>query len=221
MIVATGNRAEDRAATQRMPTPLVSKMGWIEFEPDLDGWSMMMAEKEGSAIVRAFLAHRPNLFVNFDPAVPGPFATARTWEALADLCRVYEPGLPPLEAMIGWVGKGPAVEFNMFATMAAQLVSPDVVLMMPDQAPVPEDPGALYAISTALANRTTASNFERVFIYLKRLTPEFVIYTVKSALATQQGRIDAMGPDERRKVQLIEKTKTFVEFAGQYQDILI
>lgn len=220
MIVATGNRAEDRAATQRMPTPLVSKMGWIEFEPDPDGWSMMMAGKEGSAIVRAFLAHRPDLFVKFDPSVPGPFATARTWEALADLCRAYEPVLPPFEAIKGWVGEGPATEFNVFATMAAQLVSPDVVLMTPDQAPVPEDPGALYAISTALASKITAGNFDRALIYLKRLMPEFAIYTIKSALATQQGRIKAMAPDERRKAQMIERTRAFIDFAGQYQDIL-
>ena len=221
MIVATGNRAEDRAATQRMPTPLVSKMGWIEFEPDPEGWSMMMAGREGSSIVRAFLAHRPDLFVKFDPSTPGPFATARTWEALADLCQVYAPGLPPFEAMKGWVGEGPATEFNVFATMAAQLVSPEVVLMMPDTAPVPDDPGALYAISTALASKITAGNFDRVMIYLKRLMPEFVIYTVKLALATQGSRRKAMGPDERRKTQVIERTSAFINFAQEYQDIMV
>ncbi len=53
LIVATGNRDSDRAATQRMPTPLVSKMGWLDFEPDIDGWNLMMAGRDGSTLILA------------------------------------------------------------------------------------------------------------------------------------------------------------------------
>jgi ATPase family associated with various cellular activities (AAA) len=220
LIVATGNRDSDMAATQRMPTPLVSKMGWIEFEPDIEGWNLEQAGRESSHLVRAFIAHRPDLFVTFDPKRPGPFATARTWEALADMCLAYSPSLPPMSAVTGWVGEGPATEFMVFATMAAQLVSPDTVLMAPDTAPVPEDPGALYAVTTALSAKATAGNFDCLMVYLGRLQPEFAVYTVKSALATQKGRLDKLAPDERRKTKLLEHTHAFVTFAAEHNDIL-
>jgi hypothetical protein len=220
LIVATGNRDSDMAATQRMPTPLVSKMGWIEFEPDIEGWNLEQAGRESSHLVRAFIAHRPDLFVTFNPKRPGPFATARTWESLADLCLAYSPALPPMAAVTGWVGEGPATEFMVFATMAAQLVSPDVVLMTPDTAPVPEDPGALYAVTTALSAKATAGNFDRVITYLNRLQPEFAVYAVKSALVTQKGRLDKLSPDDRRKTKLLEHTHAFVTFASEHNDLL-
>jgi hypothetical protein len=220
LIVATGNRDSDRAATQRMPTPLVSKMGWLEFDPDIDSWNLMMAGRDGSTLIRAFIVSRPDLFVTFNPSIPGPFATARTWEALADLCSAYEPGLPPFESIKGWVGEGPATEFSLYATMAAQLVSPDTILMTPDTAPVPEDPGALYAVTTALSSRASAATIDRIITYLRRMMPEFQVYCIKSALATQQGRLAKLGPEERKKTRLIEHTHAFVTFAAEHNDIL-
>ncbi len=220
MIVATGNRDQDRAATQRMPSPLVSKMGWIEFEPDIDGWTMEMAGKDGSSLVRAFIQTRPELFVTFDPNIPGPYATARTWESASDLCRIYEPNLPPFEALKGWVGEGPATEFVAYASMAAQLVHPDVVLMTPESAPIPEDPGALYAITTALASRATPNNFQQIITYLKRGQPEFAVYCIKSALQSQQGRMSKLSDEERRKTKKLEHTQAFVDAAATYKDML-
>lgn len=220
LIVATGNRDSEMAATQRMPTPLVSKMGWIEFEPDIEGWNLEQAGRDTSSVIRAFIAHRPDLFVTFDPKHPGPFATARTWEALADLCKAYEPALPPYDAIQGWVGQGPAVEFNAFAMMASQLVSPDTILLSPQDAPVPEDPGALYAVTTALASRTTGANFAAVATYLKRLPAEFLIYSIKSAIRTQRGRLDKMDPEEKRRYQTLERSAAFVEIAAANQDLL-
>lgn len=220
LIVATGNRDGDMAATQRMPTPLVSKMGWLEFEPDLESWQLEQAGRDTSPVVRAFIAHRPDLFVTFDPKRPGPFATARTWESLADLCQAYLPSLPPHAAVQGWVGEGAAIEFMAYASMAAQLVSPDTVFMSPDSATVPDDPGALYAVTTALASRANSGNFDRLMIYLKRLQPEFAVYTVKSALASQRGRLEKLSPDDKRKTKLLEHTHAFVTFAAENNDIL-
>lgn len=226
LIVATGNRAQDRAATQRMPTPLVSKMCHLEFEPDIDGWQAEMAARGRSSAVRAFIAHRPALFVTFDPARPGPFATARTWEGLAELVDAYagaESGrgrLPPFEALRGWVGEGPAAEFAAFAEMAAQLVSPDEVLADPAKAPVPTEPGALYAIATALSDITTAETIDKVLIYLRRLQPEFAIYTIKAANAAERGRLSRMTDQQKSKVRPIATTGAFVKFAGENQDLL-
>lgn len=221
LIIATGNRDQDRAATQRMPTPLVSKMGWIEFEPDIDGWSMEMAGRGISPLVRAFLQSRGDLFVKFDPNIPGPYATARTWEAVGELCNAYGEELPPFEAVSGWVGLGPATEWFAYASMASQLVSPEMILLNPDAAPVPEDPSALWAVTTALADKATAGNFDRVVTYLNRLgQPEYAVYCIKTALSGEKGRFERLGPEEKKKVRRLEHSHAFVNFAILHKDLL-
>jgi hypothetical protein len=221
LIVATGNRAEDRAAVQRIPTPLISKMCWINFEPDVVGWGNHMAGIDGSTLVRAYMAHNPVAFVNFDPTQPpGPFATARTWEALSEVCKAYAPKLPPFEVVKGWVGEAAAIEFMQFATMANDLVNPDTILLDPMAAPVPQHPGAAYVITTALASRASAGNFDRIVTYLGRLEPEMAIYCVKSALMVQAGRIKQMSPQDAAKFRKIDSTAAFRDFGAKNQDLL-
>lgn len=223
LIIATGNRIADRAVAQRMPTSLVSRMCRIEIEPDREAFILRLAMLEGSVLVRAFLQSRPDLFVTFDPNVPGPFATARTWEYLSRTLVAYGDdgsALPPFAALCGWVGEGPATEFSAYASMAAQLVSPDTVLMAPDTAPVPKEPGALYAITTALAAKAAPGNLDKVIIYLDRCRAEFAVYCIKSALSIQLGRLNKLGPEERRRFKLLEDTRAFGEFVARNKDLL-
>jgi hypothetical protein len=220
MIVATGNRAEDRAAVQQMPKPLVSKMGWLEFEPDRDGWTQHMAATGGSVLVRAFMQHAPMNFVNFKPEVPGPFACPRTWDELSKVCNAYAPAIPPFEAIKGWVGEGPATEFVAFASMAAELVSVAQILANPDTARVPTNPGALYVVTTALSSAATNNNFDRIVRYLDRVEPEFAVYTVRSALAVDAARLKALPPLEQNRYQRLQKSGAFIRFCAKFQDLL-
>lgn len=224
IIIATGNRAEDRAATHRMPTPIISKMGWIDFEPDLNGWIKHEASRDTNHLVRAFLLHQGGtLFVNFEPTHPGPFACPRTWSALSDLCKAYEPHLPPFDAITGWVGEGPAFEFQQFATVANELVQPDTILLMPDTADIPSSPGALYVVTTALAGRMTAANIDRILTYLSRpaMPNDYTIYCVRSALQTQAGRIKNLPESDKSKYRRIEATAAFQSFIADNQDFFV
>jgi hypothetical protein len=221
MITATGNRAQDRAATNRMPTPLINKMNWLDFEPDVLGWDAHMAQIDGSVLVKAYMRHNPGAFVNFDPSQPpGPFATARTWEALSDYCKAYDPDLPPFDVIKGWVGEAATIEFMQFATMAHDLVSVDVILAAPDVAPIPQHPGAAYVITTALATRATAANLAAVTTYLNRLEPDLAIYCMKSALMIQAGRLKGMSPQEQSRYRRIDTTAAFRDFGAKNTDLL-
>lgn len=222
MIIGTGNRAEDRAGVQRMPTPLVSKMSWLDFEPDRSGWTEHMAGTSGDPVVRAFIQHETGLnnFVNFKPEVPGPFACPRTWEALSDQCRAYTPRLPPFEAIKGIVGEGPAIEFSTFASMASELVSTAQILANPDTAPVPTNPGALYVVGGGLANAARHDNLDHIVRYLFRMEEEFAVYTMKSALAADAARLKSLPPNEQNRYQRLQKSAAFVRFCAKFQDLL-
>lgn len=224
-IIATGNRAGDRAGVNPILTPLVSKMAWINFEVSADEWLLHQSTRSPSSVlVRAFIKSRPDLFVTFDPAVPGPFATARTWEALGDLlAQVYRDdggSLPHFDILQGWIGEGPAREFHAFATMAAQLVDPDEVIADPQRAPVPDEPGPLWAVATALSARLNHGTCAPILTYLGRCPNEFAIYAVSSALAAEKARVDALPSADQRAYRRLASHPAFAAFARANVDLL-
>jgi hypothetical protein len=70
---------------------------------------------------------------------------------------------------------------------------------------VPKDPATLYALTGAIAQRATESNFERVCTYAERMPPEFSVLMVSIA-----ARRD---PD-------LANTQAFTKWSIAHQDVL-
>ncbi len=54
--------------------------------------------------------------------------------------------------------------------------------MNPESADVPTDPAALYALSAALAAKTTEQSIDRITRYIKRMPKEFGAFLMTSAI---------------------------------------
>ena len=69
------------------------------------------------------------------------------------------------------------------------MVSPDLVLTAPDTAPIPTEPSALYALTTAIGMRVATASMGRFCRYLDRLIgagrSEFAACSMKTALARE------------------------------------
>lgn len=222
IIIATGNSDSDRGVTQRIPTPLVSRMQRIKVEHDIDAWLTWMAIHEGHEIVRAYIKTYPGAFVNFKPEVPGPFATARTWTMVSEEMFTYDKEIPPPEVIEGWVGEGPSREFLAYATRLHNLVDLDEILKNPSRAKVPkDDPGALYAITTGLAGRFTFENITNIMTYLDRVPKEFVAYCIASARDIDRGRIEKMTEEQKKNYPKMRQNKKFADWALQNHDFII
>jgi hypothetical protein len=178
MIVATGNLATSGGVTNKMPTPLVSRLEHIKVEPDLDGWITWAATRGCHTSVISFIKARSNLFVQFNPDVPGPFPCPRTWKMVSDVMLAYKDVQPPFESLSGWVGNGPATEFLSHHTMALNLPDVHTIVANPATAPKPTDPGALYALTTMLAAKLTFQTATPFLTYLRRLPIEYAVYCV-------------------------------------------
>lgn len=221
MIIATGNRDGDKGVTQRMPTPLVSRMEHINVEADHDSWIIKMAVDDADETTRAFIKMRPELFVKFDPNVPGPFPCPRTWTMVGKVMKAYGKNEVPLESIAGWVGEGPAVEFLTYKRMASALVDPEVIIKDPMGAPVPKNnPGGIYALTTALAGRARYENITNILIYLKRLPVEFAVYCITLAREVERGRVARMSDSEKSGLKKIRENKTFVDWAIAHHNII-
>src|SRR4029079_8083765 len=68
-VIAASNRAEDRAGTHRLISPLLNRFVHLDLEVSNEDWQAWAVASGIAPEVRAFLRYRPALLFRFDPAV--------------------------------------------------------------------------------------------------------------------------------------------------------
>lgn len=186
MVGATGNRDEDRAATQRIPMPLIGRWTRVLVEPDLADWTRWALVNDVKTEVIAFYQFRPELFCTFDPKRAEPYSCPRTAVFASDVVASAPPGLEH-ELLCGTIGEGVATEMVAFMRIYREMVSVDQILLDPVGAPVPKEPAACCAIAAALAHKASPSNFDRVLRYAGRMQKEYEVLVVSLAIKRDGG----------------------------------
>lgn len=206
--VAAGNRETDRAVTSRMPSALANRFVHLNFEVDLDEWVSWALASGVHTMVISFLRFRPGLLHSFDPArnTEKAFPTPRSWEFVSNILTNRPSPEIEYELFQGTVGEGAAAEFVGFLKIARELPNPDVILMNPDAAPVPEDPAALYAICGALSHRASDQTIDRLIKYANRLPDEFSVLMVRDCV---------------KNVPEVASSRAFIEWASKHKEVLI
>jgi hypothetical protein len=184
-VVAASNRAEDRAGTHRLISPLLNRFVHLDLDVSNEDWQQWAVTNQVAPEVRAFLQYRPGLLFQFDPAAnPRSFPTPRSWQFVSDvLARTGDDLVHPVVA--GCVGDGPAAEFVGFLKLYRELPDLDAVLAWPDAAPVPREPAVLYALVGALVERCRQAKapLAAFVAYALRLPDEFALLALRDALA--------------------------------------
>ena len=203
-VISTGNRQSDRAGANRVLSHLRNRETVLELETHLDDWTQWAIDHNVKPEVVSFIRFRPGLLHDFDPQ-RDQNATPRSWvDGVSDVIGTV-PADAEFECFKGAVGEGAAAEFLGFLRIFRKLPNPDAILLNPTSGDVPTDPATLYALSGALAERSTEANFERVCTYAERMPPEFSVLTVSYAA--------------RRKPELSD-TQAFVKWTLKHQDVL-
>jgi hypothetical protein len=203
-VVSTGNRQSDRAGANRVLSHLRNRETVLELETHLDDWTSWAINHGVKPEVISFIRFRPGLLHDFDPQ-RDQNATPRAWvDGVSDVLGTV-PSEAEFECFKGAVGEGAAAEFVGFVRIFRKLPNPDAILLNPQTADVPKDPATLYALSGALAQRATESNFERVCQYSERMPPEFSVLTISYAARRN--------PD-------LANTQAFTKWSINHQDVL-
>jgi hypothetical protein len=186
-VIAASNRAEDRAGTHRIISPLLNRFVHLDLEVSLDDWQVWALAQGIAPEVRAFLHYRPSLLFQFDPSTnPRAFPTPRAWQFVSDVLP-KSPGDLLHSVVTGCVGGGPAAEFLAFLRLFRELPGLDQVLARPDSSPVPREPSVLFALVGALVERcrSAAAPLSGFVTYALRLPDEFSLLALRDALAIQ------------------------------------
>ena len=203
-VISTGNRQSDRAGANRILSHLRNRETVLEYDVHLDDWSGWAIDNNINPLVLSFIRYRPNLLWDFD-AQRDCNPTPRAWaEGVSPIIGVV-PSASEYECFKGAVGEGAAAEFVGFVRIYRKLPNPDSILLSPDTSEVPTDPATLYALSGALAERASNSNFDRVCTYAERMPPEFSVLTISYAA---------------RKKPELASTQAFTKWAVAHQDVL-
>lgn len=203
-IIATGNRTQDKSGANRLVSKLLGRVRLFEYNENIDDWSEWALDAGIDPVLIQFLRFRPDLLSDFQPdRQTNP--TPRTWQRAA-----LTPDSLPTEVFFanvaGDVGEGAAAEYTGFRRIYAGLPNVDALLLNPAKADVPTDPAVLYALTGALAHKTSKDNFDRVSEYVARMPAEFQVMCVSDAMKLQ--------PE-------IKSTKAFIAWAVKNSNIML
>lgn len=203
-IVATGNSTEDKSGANRITSKLANRTRRFDFQENIDDWTEWALDNDMDPVLIQFLRFRPGLLSDFDA---NRFAnpTPRAWERVNLIPASLDSGLF-FDNVAGEVGEGAAAEYTGFRRIYMSLPDVDSILLDPAGADVPQDPATLYALTGALARKSTKDNFDRVSKYLSRMSPEFNVMATKDAIKLQP---------------TIKHSRAFVEWASKNAEVLM
>lgn len=190
VIVAAGNRVEDRAGSNRVIKSLCNRFGsHITFEVSVEDWQSWAVKHDVDDRVRSFINFRPALIHSFDPkSDENAFASPRSWAMLsAQLKEAPKRMVFPIASSC--VGEGAAAEFVAFVETYADLPDLDAIVSAPDDAPCDiVAPATLYALCGALGQRAKAGKKDAVAVarYATRLPAEFAVLALREIVPNQK-----------------------------------
>lgn len=217
MIVATGNRMEDKAGVTRTLSHFADRMCWLNIATDTDSWLNNFAVPKGidEKIVGYILMDKSKLD-QFDPDKP-KCATPRTWEAvnghLRYLDTLSDPKLKDVKnkfaqaVLSGELGLGEASKFWAFCQLFGKLPDIDDLLNNPATAKIDYPIDIQYALVVAIANRIDNANFGAALEYIDRIGPDLTTLAVRLAIKHNPKIVDP-------------SNKTWQEWAIKNQELI-
>lgn len=221
-IVAAGNRAEDRAITFEMPSPLRRRMLHLEMKPDVEDFiAWAMATNQAPQVVAFIRWKGSEILFQFDPKIhTRSFPCPATWEYVS---RLMNGGLKidgsSTTLIGGTVGEAAAIEFVAFVEVFGSLPNAEEILWegkMNVKVPTEREADRLYAFTSALASAAARAPKDKKKDAAKRLftfvttsmPPEFAVKTVKDFSQTDSFKT------MKRELAATAECKQFVDRFG-------
>lgn len=192
-IMLAGNRETDQALAKKFPMPLNNRLIHVEAVNTLDDFCIYAQSQGVPPVFIAFWNFCANLVNTYDPKkIEAIVATNRTWFEAVDLWQ--DKRLDPVikeASMIGAIGEGPAVQFLAYVDVWQSLPNIEKIIKDPEGYPVPDELSIRWATAMHVSEKMTLANVDKLHVYLKRFTAEFVVMAWQLATARDATLFDA------------------------------
>ena len=210
-IVCAGNRASDRAGSNKLPSHVIGRTSVLNFEHNTNDWLAWAVRNDVHADVLGFIQYQPEWLNVFDPKVVTPQPSPRSWVRLSDTLKTNPDKV--LFQMIAEtdVGETAAIEFCTFISLKDEVPSLEAILSGED-VPIADNIGLMYATIVALVtvmkeagDLKISDYFRNALAYVEKFpTPEYAIFFVRSIVSARP---------------TLKETSTFSEFKVKYQEL--
>jgi hypothetical protein len=201
--VWTGNRAQDKCGTTRVPAQLYNRCYMYELSHSAkDHVEYELTQPNVDLLTVRYLRMKGDAAYKFDPALKIN-STPRAWSTIAR--KLFTNPNASMATIAGRIGRGFATELMAFRDLAPQLPSQEEVLLGPQKARVPESVSAQFLITDMLADISSVNSFDALVTYAKRLPAEMQAKFVKDSLNRH--------PE-------VAGTKAFVDWGVKFADVL-
>lgn len=181
--VAATNRKEDKAGVSGILEPVKSRFASIvELNVNTEDWCEWAVANGMPHELISFLRFRPDM-LDKDTTPSKDIVNTHSPRTVAALGRLQNKGLPVdlrYEAFKGAAGEGFAVEYLAYLKLYTQLPTYDDIVDNPDGINMPTDPAMLYALSGLVMSRVSATDIDKVMIFVKRFPVEIQVATMKN-----------------------------------------
>jgi hypothetical protein len=205
-MVLAGNRDGDQALAKRFPMPLNNRLIHVEAVNTVDDFCVYAQSQGVPSVFIAYWNFRSDMVNTYDPKKTNAIvATNRTWFEAVDIWRDKRLDVITKEAaMIGAIGEGPAIDFLAYVDVWQALPHIDKIIKDPEGTPVPEELSIKYAMAMHVSDKMTLGNVDKLYVYLKRFTAEFVVMVWQLATA--------------RDATLFE-SDAFIDYTKRYREV--
>lgn len=187
-IIAAGNRETDKAAVNRMPSPLANRLLHLEINADIKEWNAWATKEQVDERVMGFLNNNPDVLSTLPEKDEKAYPTPRSWEFVSRILKankgIEEEEFRPL--IEGAIGTGAAVEF--YAWLPQFLEMPDVQgILKGEITEVPKRADVCTSLANALVANLEDKYLENFLNYTFLMPEEFSVLAVTQAVKSGKG----------------------------------
>lgn len=183
-IVCAGNGINDGAMATELGTALQSRVMHIEVELDFKTWMEWAIENGIEQYIRDYLNFANDKLYTFKPDhTDKTFSSPRTWVFADRLIKTHTFADEDMYGLLaGAIGPGVAAEFMNFCLVYKDLPKIADIIAGPEYAKMPEELSSVFAMCGTVAAAMNVSNADKLMIYVKRMSPEYIIVTMMDAI---------------------------------------
>ena len=178
-MVATGNKASDKAVVIPMSTAMRTRLCFIEVEPNHTDWINWAYSAGIDSRIISYLQWRPNMLHAFDPNIKQlNCPVGRTWEFASRLLKNdtgSASAIDPITSKLlyGVIGQT-AAEFCNFLAVYSSLPDIAAIIKDPANADLPAGDSHQYALASVLAAELAkdGTNTSGLITYIQRMNKE-------------------------------------------------
>jgi len=188
LVLAAGNKIEDRSVSHKLSKALSNRLVHLEIEPNIDDWKQWAIQNKIDKRILGYLNFNNSYLFKFNPeSSENAFPTPRTWEMVNKTLSIMDMD-SAFPFIAGSIGQSTAFDFFSYSKCFDKL--PDIKSILDGKTDkVPKEPDINFALCSAIASKSlilNKKNLANLLKYSLNMLPEYAVLLFKDILTANR-----------------------------------